>query len=94
MPLSEQTTALLSHCSRRLIDEKVAYRYDRPGAASTPDYERPRQSLVAVHLDDVIDAALERDLGGAIGRAVIDEPLDLVEAFDFPRQIRQGLGES
>ena len=48
------------------------------------------QAAIVGQLHDVIDAVLARDLDGAVGRAVVDhEPLDLVDALDLAREVRQ-----
>jgi hypothetical protein len=56
-----------------------------------PRLKRHSESLIGVEADDVIDTALARHLGSAVGRAVVDdEPLHRVESSHLARKSGEG----
>ena len=60
------------------------------GRGVDPGLEGEREPLVGVEADDVVDAVLAGDAGGAVRRAVVDDqPLDPVEAGHVAREIGQ-----
>ena len=68
--------------------------YDDVGAeleaGVEPRFEGVPQAAVSRKLDDVVDAVLAGQLGGAVGRAVVDdEDLDRVDTTDLPRDVSQ-----
>ena len=69
------------------VDDHVGAELERRVQARL---EAVRQPLVVGQPDDVVDAVGDRDLDGAIGRAVVDdEPLDGVETGDLTGQVGQ-----
>ena len=55
-----------------------------------PGLEAGGEALVVREPHDVVHAVLARDLDGAVGGAVVDhEPLDLVDARELAREVRQ-----
>ena len=56
--------------------------------------ERGREALVVGQPDDVVDAVGVRDLGGPVGRAVVDhQPLDRVEPGELAGKLGQDPGQ-
>jgi len=73
------------------VDDDVGSELDSGDQAR---HERPRQSPVAIHPYDVVDARQAGYVYGSVGASVIDdEQLDDVESLDVTREICDGRRE-
>jgi hypothetical protein len=71
------------------VDDDVGAESHRGAQAEN---EHPRQSLIATQAQNVLDPGEPRRVGGAVGRAVVDdEDFDLVDPCDLARHVGNDL---